>query len=160
MLPILSVQQSQKSEYATRREKNCSSWTNSLGIENGGQISRFNRHMFNWERTLHDRDHHPLVLTGVEVTVRGVFRYEHGVSSPEWRVVVANHYDAPTLPTEHHLIGHGMSMKAVLLAWFEAADVAMELVRLPDTLPHKTLWGKLLNCPKIFLVHVNAPRRA
>jgi hypothetical protein len=145
MLPTLSVQQQREPEYAMRGKQHCSSRTDSFGIQDNGQIARFNGHMLDWERTLDDRNHHAAVPTRIEVTMRGIFCYEYGVSSPERRMVAADHYDALTLPAEHHLIGHGMSMKAVLLAWFEAVDVAMELIGLPDPLPHKTVWRKLLN---------------
>ena len=111
---------------------------NALPTEHCDQVAWFHRHMLYWEWTLNDRDHHPAVLTGVEVAMRGVLWYEHGFTSHEGGVLVANDNDAFTLPAEHHLIGHGMTMKAILLTWFEAVDVAMELIGLPDPLPHKS----------------------
>jgi hypothetical protein len=32
-----------------------------------------------------------------------------------------------------------MAMQAILLSWLKAVDVAMELVRLPDPFPNKTV---------------------
>ena len=67
----------------------------------------------------------------------GVLWYEYGFPSREGRVAITNDNDAFTLSAEHDLIGNGMTMKALLLVWFEAIiDVAMELIGRPDPLPH------------------------
>ena len=37
-------------------------------------------------------------------------------------VILANDNDPFTFPEKYHLIGNGMTMKAVLLAWLETID--------------------------------------
>src|SRR5437867_4432057 len=132
---------------------------NPLRIKYGVQITWLNRHMFDWQWALGHCDDHAALLTGVQVSVRSVLRHEHGFSCLERSMIVTNNNNALALPAEHDLIGHGMTMKAVLLTWFKAVDVAMELIGLPDPLPHKSAWGKLLDCPEIFLLHGHSPRR-
>jgi len=118
---------------------------NPLRIEHSGQIAWLDRDVLDGEWALNHRDHHTAVLTGVEVTMRSVLWYEHGFPSRERSVIVANDNDSFALPAEHDLIGNGMTMKAVLLAWFKAVDVAMEMIGLPNTLPHKSAWGEPLD---------------
>jgi len=44
------------------------------------------------------------------------------------------------LPAEHDLIGNRITMKAILLTWFKAVDVAVRMIGLLNTLPHKSAW--------------------
>jgi len=93
--------------------------------------------MLHGEWALDHRDGHAVVLTGVEVPMGSVRWHEYGLSSLERSVIVTHDGDSFALPTEHNFIRNRMAMKAVLLTWFEAVDVAMELSRLPDPPPHK-----------------------
>jgi len=114
------------------------SWfANALHIEHSGQITGLNRHMLHWERALDDRNDHSAVLTGIEVTMRGVRWYEHGFPSLERSVIVTHNDDSFAFPAERDLISNRMTMQAVLLAGFEAVNVAMKVVGLPDPPSHK-----------------------
>jgi hypothetical protein len=44
-----------------------------------------------------------------------------------------------TLQAKHDFIGDRVAVQAILLAWLEAVDVAVELIRLPDSLPNEAL---------------------
>jgi hypothetical protein len=70
--------------------------------------------MFHWKWALNHCDDHGAILTRVEVTMRSVLRYEYGFSCLEGSMIVTNNNDALTLPAEHDLIGHGMTVKAVV----------------------------------------------
>jgi len=96
--------------------------------------------MLHWKRTLNHRDDHTTVLTGVEIPMGGVRWHEYGFSSFDRRLIVADDDDSLPFPAEDDLISNRMAMEAVLLTWFEAVDVAMELIGLPDTPPHKPAW--------------------
>jgi hypothetical protein len=63
--------------------------------------------------------------------------HEHRFPSLERSVLVADDDDPFTFPAENNLIGNRITMEAVLLAWFEAVNVAMKVVGLPDPPPHK-----------------------
>jgi hypothetical protein len=114
------------------------SWfANALHIEHSGQITGLNRHMFHWERALNHRDDHAAVVTGVQIPMGGICRHEHGFPSLERSVIVTHDDDPFTFPAERDLIGNRMTMQAVLLAGFEAVNVAMKVVGLPDPPSHK-----------------------
>jgi hypothetical protein len=79
MLPTPLAQRPGAAEKGVATKDKHSSWIrNSLRIEHSGQITWFNRHMFDRQWALDDCDNHAVILTSIQISMRGVLRDKHG----------------------------------------------------------------------------------
>jgi hypothetical protein len=95
--------------------------------------------MFDREWTLNHADDHAVVQARIDVSMGGVHRDQHGLSSFDGLLFCANDNNPFTLQTKHDFIRDRMAVQAILLSWLKAVNVAMELIRLPDPLPNETV---------------------
>jgi hypothetical protein len=96
--------------------------------------------MFDREWTLNHADDHAVVQARIDVSMGGVHRDQHGLSSFDGLLFCANDNNPFTLQTKHDFIRDRMAVQAILLSWLKAVNVAMELIRLPDSFPNETVF--------------------
>ncbi|HKC96365.1 MAG TPA: hypothetical protein VKB81_20325 [Nitrospira sp.] len=102
---------------------------------------------------MEDGDDHRTIRAGVDVAVGGIRWHKHGVSSRDRSVITANDNRSRTFPAENDLVGNWMTVKAILLPWFETIDIAVEIVRLPYPLPYKSSRRELFKFIEGLLLH-------
>ena len=93
--------------------------------------------MLNREWTLNHADDHAPVQARIDVSMGGVHRDQHGLSSFDGLLYCAHDNNPFTLQTKHDFIRDRMAVQAILLSWLKAVNVAMELIRLPDPFPNE-----------------------
>ena len=95
--------------------------------------------MVNREWTLNHADDHAVVQARIDVSMGGVHRDQHGLSSFDGLLFCANDNNPFTLQTKHDFIRDRMAVQAILLSRLKAVHVAMERIRLPDPFPNETV---------------------
>jgi hypothetical protein len=109
--------------------------------------------MVNREWTLNHADDHAAVQVRIDVPMGTVHRDQQGLSSLDGLLLCANDDNPFTLQTKHDFIRDRMAVKAILLSWLKAVNVAMELIRLPDPFPNETVRREGLQAFEGFLFH-------
>jgi len=94
--------------------------------------------MVNREWALNHADDHAVVQARIDVSMVGVHRDRHCLSSLDGLLLCANDNNPVTLQTQHDFIRDRMAVQAILLSWLKAVHVAMERVRLPDSFTNET----------------------
>jgi hypothetical protein len=96
--------------------------------------------MLHWERALDDRNNHATIRTGIEITMRHIRRYKHGLTRLDRGVIFTNDNHPFAFPTEDNFVRHWMPMQTVLLTRLETVYIAMKMCGLPYPPPHKPTW--------------------
>jgi hypothetical protein len=109
--------------------------------------------MLDREWTLNHADDHTAVQARIDVSMGGVHRDQHGLSSFDGLMLCPNDDNPFTLQTKHHFIRDRMAVQTILLSSLKAVHVAMELIRLPYAFPNETVRRKGLQAFESFLFH-------